>query len=148
MKIWIGIVMLAVLGTVGIVIGSTSSLPVGPVLPVWDRDVCAHCHMHVGEPDFAAQLQTDLGDVRYFDDPGCLFEYLDGGQLSAQQAAVHAIYFREHGAERWLAAADVGFVEVPQSPMGYGLAAVPASRPGAIGFSATRARIRRAKEEE
>ena len=52
------------------------TLPQGPVPVVWDGEVCGHCKMHVGDPRFAAQLQTTAGDVLNFDDPGCLFEHL------------------------------------------------------------------------
>ena len=58
-----------------IIVRFTQRLPSGPVLIVWDREACAECHMHVGEPRFAAQLQTEEGDVLNFDDPGCLLRY-------------------------------------------------------------------------
>ena len=38
------------------------TLPEGPVPVVWDGEVCGHCKMHVGDPRFAAQLQTTGGD--------------------------------------------------------------------------------------
>ena len=44
--------------------------PAGPVEPAWDSDHCAHCHMAVSDPHFAAQIQTADGRVLFFDDPG------------------------------------------------------------------------------
>jgi hypothetical protein len=98
----------------------------GPVPIVWDRQVCAHCKMHVGDPRFAAQLHTSEGDVMSFDDPGCLFDYLHGNE-----AHVHALYFRNYDADGWLTEAEVGFLPVDDSPMGYGIRAVPKDTAGA-----------------
>lgn len=87
---------------------------------VWDQHTCAHCHMHVGDPRFAAQLQTQEGDVFNFDDPGCLFSY-----LSSRQVRVREIYFHHYSDDRWLNRSNVGFVQVEQdTPMGYGIGAV------------------------
>lgn len=98
----------------------------GPVPIVWDSEVCAHCKMHVGDPRFAAQLHTSEGDVMSFDDPGCLFDYLQGSK-----APVHALYFRNYDTDGWLTEAGVGFLPVDDSPMGYGIRAVPKDTPGA-----------------
>lgn len=98
----------------------------GPVPIVWDSEVCAHCKMHIGDPRFAAQLHTSEGDVMSFDDPGCLFDYLD-----RNEAPIHALYFRNHDADGWLTDAEVGFLPVDDSPMGYGIRAVPKDTTGA-----------------
>lgn len=105
------------------------TLAEGPIDVVWDGEVCAHCKMHVGDPRFAAQLQATEGAVLNFDDPGCLFDY-----LSSHDASIHALYFRDHTADGWLSEAEVGFVAVEDSPMGYGLAAVPKGTEGAEGI--------------
>lgn len=98
--------------------------PEGPVPVVWDGEVCQHCKMHVGDPRFAAQLQTRDGDVMNFDDPGCLFDYLESDPVT-----IHALYFRNHDGEGWLSESEVGFLPVEDSPMGYGIRAVPRSVP-------------------
>lgn len=102
-------------------------LPIEPVPVVWNREPCAHCRMLVGEPEFAAQLVTRDGDVRVFDDPGCLFRYLDD-----EKPDIHRIWFRDSTADRWLSPEEVGFLRGAQTPMNYGLAAVPAATPGAM----------------
>jgi hypothetical protein len=112
------------------------TLPEGPVPIVWDREVCAHCSMHVGDPRFASQLQTTDGDVLSFDDPGCLFDY-----LRSHQVAIHALYFRNHAKDEWLAEPEVGFVSVEDSPMGYGIAAVPRDQPDAHDIDWAKARV-------
>ncbi len=112
------------------------TLPEGAVPVVWDGEVCSHCKMHVGDPRFAAQLQTSEGDVLNFDDPGCLFDY-----LASHETSVHALYFRNHEADGWLTEAEAGFVAVEDSPMGYGLAAVPKGTEGAQDLTWAKSRV-------
>lgn len=104
-----------------------SRLPSGPLPVVWDKESCGHCHMHVGEPRFAAQLQTTTGEVLNFDDPGCLLYY-----RAKQNPGVHAMYFHHVYEDRWLEMEQVGFVAVDSSPMGYNFGAVGKEVPNAI----------------
>jgi copper chaperone NosL len=112
------------------------TLPQGAVPIVWDGEVCGHCKMHVGDPRFAAQLQTTGGEVLNFDDPGCLFDYLQSHEVS-----VHALYFRNHDAGGWLTESEVGFLPVEDSPMGYGIRAVPKDTPEAEDTDWAKARV-------
>ena len=72
-------------------------LPEGPVDVVWDKAPCAACSMHVGEPPYAAQLTTTAGRTHVFDDPGCLFLWLDENEVE-----IHSMYFRHVDEERCL----------------------------------------------
>jgi hypothetical protein len=101
----------------------------GPVPIVWDKAVCANCRMQIGEPPFAAQLQTGQGQVLDFDDPGCLFEL-----VLRERPAIRAAYFRHIEQDRWLSREEVGFLPGAQTPMGFGLSAVERDRPGALSF--------------
>ena len=114
-----------------------ATLPEGAVPVVWDSEVCGHCKMHVGDPRFAAQLQTTDGDVLNFDDPGCLFDYLD-----SHTASVHALYFRNHLEDGWLSESEAGFLPVDESPMGYGIRAVPKETPDAQGIDWAKERVK------
>jgi copper chaperone NosL len=113
-----------------------ATLPGGPVPVVWDREVCAHCKMHVGDPRFASQLQTTEGDVLNFDDPGCLLDYLQSHDIS-----VHALYFRNHAEDGWLSDSQVRFLPVEDSPMGYGIRAVSKDTPQARGIDWAKTRV-------
>lgn len=113
------------------------ALPTGVVPVAWDKEACAHCRMHVGEQGFAAQLQLTDGRVLNFDDPGCLFSW-----LAASPAPVHATWLHHHTEDRWLSRAEVGFVPVTPTPMGFGFAAVNAGTPGALSWDAAAARIK------
>lgn len=112
------------------------TLAEGAVPVVWDSEVCAHCKMHVGDPRFAAQVQTTEGEVLNFDDPGCLFDY-----LQSHQASIHALYFRNYLEDGWLSEADVGFVAAEDSPMGYGIRAVPKNTTDSQGIDWAKSRV-------
>jgi len=123
-----GLLLLVVLVAVALVLVRLNrvTLPAGAVPVIWDSEVCANCKMHVGDPRFAAQLQTSTGEVLNFDDPGCLFDY-----LGSHDVTVHALYFRNYDDDAWLSESQVGFRSVEDSPMGYGVAAVPKATPEA-----------------
>lgn len=117
-------------------------LPAGVVPVAWDKTACAHCRMHVGEPGFAAQLQLKDGRVLDYDDPGCLVKWLDANPSDARAEKLHAIWFHHHSEDRWLSPEQAGFVAAVPSPMGFGLAAVDASTPGALPWPEAMARVR------
>lgn len=110
--------------------------PEGPVAPVWDRTVCARCGMLVSDPAWAAQLHAPDGAVLHFDDPGCLLLH-----RAERGSPAHALWFHHLREERWLSGPDVGFVPAGPSPMGYGLGAVDADTPGALGLEAAARRL-------
>ncbi|HSM14084.1 MAG TPA: hypothetical protein VLA66_08440 [Thermoanaerobaculia bacterium] len=138
MKRWLGAALvLAALGTgAALVLAWLESPPSGPVEPVWDRQACAYCSMHLGERGFAAQLQTDDGEVLFFDDPGCLLLW-----RSEHPDRQGAAYFHAHDAELWLPESGTGFVRVEISPMGWGFAAVEAGTPGATSVAEVEASL-------
>lgn len=108
----------------------------GPQAIAWDRENCTECHMLIGDRHFAAQLQTADGRTLNFDDAACLIRYVEH-----QRPAVRATYFRNSGSGGWLTLEQSGFVPVKDSPMGGGLAAVPASTPGALSYDQARRQI-------
>jgi hypothetical protein len=121
-----GLVALLAVGGLGLALTWTERLPEGPVPVAWDREACAHCRMHVGEPAFAAQLQLEDGRVLNFDDPGCLLRY-----EAERRPRVHASWFHHLREDRWIPGTWVAFVAASPTPMGYGLGAVEAGVPGA-----------------
>lgn len=110
--------------------------PDGPAPIAWDREACAHCGMLISDRGFAAQLHTAAGLVTSFDDPGCLLRY-----EATRAPDVHARWFHHHGEERWIEGAQVAFLPVPRSPMGYGLAATDAGVAGALSLEEARERV-------
>jgi hypothetical protein len=92
----------------------------GPEIPAWDRDVCAHCAMLVGDPRFAAQIQTTDGRVHHFDDPGCLHAW-----RALHRPEERAAWFHHVAKDEWIPGDRVAFIPAPGSPMGHDLGAVP-----------------------
>jgi len=116
-------------------------IPDEPEPIAWDREACSHCHMHVGEPGFAAQAIDADGRVRNFDDPGCLLAWR-AARAARGEPALARVWFH-HATERvWLPLERVAFVRVARSPMGSGLAAVAAGTPGALTVDQAAAEIR------
>jgi hypothetical protein len=114
--------------------------PQGPVPIVWDQEACAECRMHVGEPRFAAQLQTADGLVLNFDDPGCALRF-----IARTGPRVRALYFHHAKEETWLKHTQTAFVPSSPSPMGYDLAAIPKGSPGALSLQEATLRVTQAK---
>jgi len=110
--------------------------PSGPLEPVWDKEACAYCRMHLGEREFAAEARTADGETLFFDDPGCLLLW-----SAAADPAPVAIWFHHSTEPRWLAGDATGFVPADATPMNWGLAAVDAGTPGALSLAAARDRV-------
>lgn len=121
------VVALAAIGALAVALHWAQRPPEGPVEPDWSRTSCAHCGMMVGEPAFAAQLHTPAGDVRFFDDPGCLLLY--AAEHPGDEASAWFHHLRD---ARWIPANLARFAPASPTPMGYGLGAVDGSEPGAI----------------
>lgn len=135
--------VLVVVGGLGAALAWTERLPEGPVEVLWDREACAHCRMHVGEPSFAAQLQLKDGRVLHFDDPGCLLRY-----EADTRPDVHAAWFHHSREDRWLPRERTAFAPVSPTPMGYGLGAVEVGTPGAMSVAEALAGLRAPHGEE
>ena len=84
--------------------------------PVWDKQPCAHCHMLVSDPRFAAQLVTHAHERLFFDDPGCLAAYMQAHPAEVERAWVHTD-------TSWVEARAARFKAGASSPMGYGFIA-------------------------
>lgn len=107
-----------------------ASLP-DTVQPIaWNAEPCAHCHMLIGDPGFAAQVITDDGTVQSFDDPGCAARY-----IRAHRDHIHRAWFHAGRGDRWIPLADVRFVRVTTSPMGSGVMAVGADVAGSMSLA-------------
>ena len=134
----LAVVFCVVASVVVYVVVAENTLPEGPSELLWNRDVCDFCSMHVGEPEYAAQLQTKDGRTLAFDDPGCLFL-----RLANEPPAVHAVYFRHYREERWIPSTTVSFVTVSPTPMGYELGAVDSGTPDSISLEKAREQVLR-----
>jgi len=136
-KLLLGLVVAGAACAAVMAVYASERIPDAPEPIVWDREACAHCHMHVGDPAFAAQAIDSDGRVYNFDDPGCLLAWRGTRQLAR-------IWFHHKNEDRWLPLDAAGFVTVNGSPMGSNLGAVDATVPGALTAAAATETLRRA----
>jgi len=129
-------VAVAALAGLGVLVARAQRPPEGVEPVAWDRAACAYCRMHVGDPRFAAQVQTEEGEVLNFDDPGCLMRY-----ASERHPHVRAMYFHDERQDLWRPREQTAFVPGASTPMGYGLAATRRGAPGSISYEEAVARV-------
>ncbi len=91
---------------------------VAPVDPVWGKQPCASCGMVVGDRRCAAQLLPENGARVFFDDPGCMVEYLAERKITPQ-----GMWVREQKGDRWMDARSARYVKGARTPMDFGFEA-------------------------
>lgn len=80
------------------------------------NDACAHCRMVVSDPPFAAQLVAPNEEPRFFDDLGCLRDYLREHPRLPRGAVA---YVADHRTSAWVRADAATYSRVPglRTPM-------------------------------
>ena len=128
----------AVLALALVFAGACRSGPPEPAALVAGEEACASCRMTVSEPRFASQLVAPGEEPRFFDDHGCLRDFLRAGRAPRGGVAFAA----DHRTREWVDAGRAVYTRVPglHTPMGSGLvahadaasrAADPVAAPGA-----------------
>ena len=107
----------------------------GPVDPVWGKQACDSCKMIIGDRRYAAELLLEDGERRFFDDVGCLAEY-----LRAHGSAGSAWVRDEHGT--YIDARRARYVTGVHTPMDYGFVAAAG---GTVDFAAVMASVAHAE---
>jgi copper chaperone NosL len=113
-KTIIGLVSLSVLA------GCTGGKPV-PVEITLNEENCSHCRMAVSRREFAAEVVTVSGPVDFFDDIGCLRDWVKE-HLPPESAGLFVV---DQTTGEWLDARTAFFVKAQKlpTPMSSGLAA-------------------------
>lgn len=96
--------------------------PPGPAALDTRNDTCAHCRMAVSDARFAAQVVAPGEEPRFFDDVGCLRDWLRSGTPAPRGALA---YVADHRTKAWVRAAAATYTRAPalQTPMGSHLVA-------------------------
>jgi copper chaperone NosL len=106
-----------------VLVGCTGGVP-EPVEIVLNEENCSHCRMAVSQREFAAEVVTVSGSVDYFDDIGCLRDWVK--EHRPPESAGFFVVDQTTG--EWLDAKTAFFVlarKLP-TPMSSGLAAFDA----------------------
>jgi copper chaperone NosL len=77
------------------------------------NDACAHCRMAVSDPRFAAQVVAPREEPRFFDDLGCLRDWLREHPAPGRGAVA---YVADHRTKAWVRAAAAVYAHVPALP--------------------------------
>ena len=109
----------------GLVIALAAACRGGPPSPAQldpRNDHCANCRMAVSAPRFAAQLVAPGEEPRFFDDLGCLRDWLRAHPAPPRGAVA---YVADHRTGAWVRAAAAIYARVPglATPMGSELVA-------------------------
>lgn len=110
-----------------------NAAPHGPQDPIWGKQPCSHCVMLISERAPSAQLITRSGARRFFDDVGCMAEWLE---QNADDAAL--TWVRSADGNGWQPASSARFASDQRTPMDYGF--VPAA--SGVDFAAVRRAVR------
>jgi copper chaperone NosL len=80
------------------------------------NDACAHCRMMVSDVRFAGQIVAPGEEPRFFDDIGCLRDFLKASTVPRGATA----YVADHRTKKWVIAARAVYVRNDQveTPMG------------------------------
>lgn len=81
------------------------------------NESCHHCRMMVSDPRLAAQIVAPYEEPLFFDDIGCMRDYLAGGP-SLREGAV--AYVADHRTKSWIMARKALYTRNPSidTPMG------------------------------
>lgn len=87
------------------------------------EDICAVCKMAVTKQNFAAQLILPNGDYAFFDDLGCLVDFL----LKEESKGIpqNKIWVADYLSTKWIRSDSAYYVYTAEirTPMGYGFIA-------------------------
>lgn len=109
-------------GALALLLASCSRGPAPPAALDPRTETCAWCRMSVSNPRLAAQLAAPAEEAKFFDDIGCLRDYL----LQARGLPTGSIaYVADHRTKEWTPATRAVFTKCPtvETPMGSHLTA-------------------------
>ena len=101
----------------------------------YDRDICAQCLMGIADQPWAVQAINHHGEVLWFDDIGCLNEYMKGDPWKkfSEGGKVQIWVGDADHKGKWLDATKAYYRFGDHTPMGYGYSAV--EKPGDSTFT-------------
>lgn len=93
-----------------------------PVDIMPEADSCATCRMSVDNLSLASELILADGDVKKFDEIGCMVNYFKAGKLD--KTKVRALFAKDFWTKKWLPMESAILLKSRfHTPMGYGILA-------------------------
>lgn len=94
-------------------VGPACSASSGPETLETGRDTCALCRMPVSDARFAAQIVVDGALPVFFDEPGCLADFVRAGGPGAREGTA---WVADHRTGAWVRADQAVYTRVPDLP--------------------------------
>jgi len=90
----------------------------------YDRDVCYVCKMGLADPKYDVQAINEQGQVRWYDDLGCLAEDMRDHDFNTWKGQTYKIWIGDAETGKWIDAEKASYRFGDRTPMGYGYGAV------------------------
>jgi len=90
----------------------------------YDRDVCHVCKMGLTDRPYNVQAINHEGQVRWYDDLGCLAEDIRDGDFNQWKGDKYKIWIQDADTGEWIDAEKAWYRFGDETPMGYGYGAV------------------------
>ena len=85
--------------------------------------------MDIEEMAYSAQIITPEGDTYFFDDIGCVVDWLEGRKIETKKVISKTL-----DTDRWIDVDKAWYTRTASSPMGYGFAAYEHKKKGFIPY--------------
>ncbi len=94
---------------------------------------CSECNMDVEYLDYMAEIMTQEGNTYFFDDIGCVVEWLKNHHPN-----IVKLVTKTKDTHRWIDAKNAWYSRTDTTPMGYGFAAYEKHKEGLISYEKMR----------
>lgn len=136
------VIFITAMAWVALMVSCNSTPDYSPRIIHYERDICAQCLMGIADSLWAVQAINTEGTVLWFDDIGCLFEYMktpNWKQFVKNNKVQLWVGNTEKGG--WIDAQKAYYNFGKHTPMGYGYSAVSIPNDTTFTFDQVRKRI-------
>ena len=107
----------------------------------WDRDICVNCLMGMAEKEYSVQSINQHEEVIWFDDLGCLIEYMKSPDWERFEGETAVSWIGDCETGEWIEVEKAWYRYGDRTPMGYGYGALKNKADSTYDFNTTVQRI-------
>jgi len=103
--------------------GCSKDREIKPADIKYGQDICTACSMIISEVPYSAQYILTDGNVKKFDDIGCMIDYIK--RTENELGKISAVFVRDYHSNKWIDAKEAHFLRSTLiiTPMGHGIIA-------------------------
>lgn len=103
--------------------GCSKDRKIKPADIKYGQDICTACSMIISEVPYSAQYILTEGNVKKFDDIGCMIDYIK--HTNNELNNISAVFVRDYNSNKWIDAKEAYFLRSTLiiTPMGHGIIA-------------------------